>query len=135
MGFGLQEAGEFRPYLCETRQINQGEVKDVGRVDLEVDGLTVDALVATGYSRRLVLDLPLDVAEISEPPVGNVMKLGPLIPRSCSGIPVSRVECVLGLALRYVDQLQNQGSPGDDATAAGQEIAANDILEDRGLSR
>ena len=30
-----------------------------------------------------------------------------------------------------VDELQHQGSPGDDATAAGKEVSANNVLEYR----
>lgn len=93
------------PYLCETGQVNQCEVEDVRGVDLEVDGLTVDALVAAGYTRRLVLDLTLDIAKVSEPPVRDVMKLGPLVSRSCSRVPEAGIECVFSFVLGDVDQL------------------------------
>jgi hypothetical protein len=49
----------------------------VGGVDLEVDGLPVDALVGASNPGRLVLDLTLDVGKVCEFPVGDVVELGP----------------------------------------------------------
>lgn len=66
-------------HLCETGQVDQREVKDMRGVDLEVDRLAVDALVAASYARRLILDLSLDVAEVSEPPVRDMVELSPLV--------------------------------------------------------
>lgn len=75
------------------------------RIDLQVDRLTVDTLVAASYASRLVLDLSLDVAEVGKPPVRNVMELSPLVPRSRGRVPVAGIQRVLGLALGDVDQL------------------------------
>jgi hypothetical protein len=55
------------------------------RVDLEVDGLSVDALVVTGNTGRLVLNLALDVAKVVEPPVGDMVELCPLGTASSAG--------------------------------------------------
>lgn len=48
------------------------------RVDLEVDRLSVDALVCACHSRRLVLDFSLDIGEVCEASVGDVVELSPL---------------------------------------------------------
>jgi hypothetical protein len=58
------------------------------RIYLEVDGLAVDALVAAGYTRCLVLNFPLDIAKVCEFAVGDVMELGPLILAGCGRAPV-----------------------------------------------
>lgn len=65
-------------YLGQTRQIDEGQVEDVGGVDFEVNGLAVDAFVVSSDPGRLVLNLSLDVGEVCEPPVGDVGELGPL---------------------------------------------------------
>lgn len=49
----------------------------MGGIDLEVDGLSVDALVRAGHTRGLVLDLTLDIREVCELPAGDVMELCP----------------------------------------------------------
>src|SRR4051794_28087197 len=105
-------------HLCQTRQVDESQVQDIRREDLEVYGLAVDALVAAGDSRRLVLDLALDVAEVGKPPVRDVMELGPLVPTSFVRVAVG-AHGVLLLIPRDVDQLENKRSPGDDAAAAG----------------
>jgi hypothetical protein len=50
----------------------------VGRIDLEVDGLSVNTLVVTGNPGCLILNLALDVAKVVEPPVGDMVELCPL---------------------------------------------------------
>ena len=49
------------------------------RVDLEVDGLSVDTLVGARHAGGLVLDLALNIAKVCELAAGNVVKLGPLV--------------------------------------------------------
>lgn len=58
------------------------------RVDLEVDGLSVDALVVAGNPGRLVFDLPLDVREVVEASSRDMMELGPLTlaRHACGGV-------------------------------------------------
>ncbi len=101
----------------------------------EVDGLAIDALVAPCHSCGLILDFPLDIAEVVEPPVGDVVKLGPLVPGGLSRVPVGRVRGVFRLVAGYVDQLQDEGPPGNDAAASGKKISAHDILKHRRLAR
>lgn len=55
------------------------------RVNLEVYRLAVDTLVVTSDPGCLVLDFTLDVGEIGEPPVGNMVKLGPFRTAGCAG--------------------------------------------------
>lgn len=122
--------------LCQSWQVNEREVQDVRRVDFQVDGLAVDALVASCNSRRLIFNFPLHIPKVGEPPVGNMVELCPLIPESLVGIPVASGKGVLGLILAGdVDQLQNQGPASHNATASGKEVSPNDVFEHRGFSR
>jgi hypothetical protein len=106
----------------------------MGGEDLEIYGLAVDALVAAGDPRRLVLDLALDVAEVGKPPVRDVVKFGPFIPARFVRVAVG-AHGVLLFIPGDVDELENERSPGDDAAAAGKEISADDVLEHRRLAR
>lgn len=97
--------------------------------NLEVDGLAINALIASRNSRSLIFDFPLDIAKIGEPPVGDVVKLGPFVPSSLSRVPVGGVRVVLALFAWDVDELQNERPPSNDAAATGEEISADDVLE------
>lgn len=48
------------------------------RVDFEVNGLSVDALVAASNPGGFIFNLSLDIGKVIEPPVGDVMELSPL---------------------------------------------------------
>lgn len=48
-------------------------------IDLEVDGLPVDALVVSCYPRGLILDLALDLGEVVELPPWNMEELSPFL--------------------------------------------------------
>jgi len=87
--------------------------------DLEVDGLAIDAFVVAGDPRGLVLNFPLNIAEIVEPPVRDMMKLSPFIRGSLGGVPVAGRYAVLGVVFGDIDQLENERSSGDDAASAG----------------
>ncbi len=124
-----------RAYLCQAWEIDQGQVQDKGRVDLEVDGLAVDALVVTGNACRLVLNLPLDVGEVGEAAVGNVVELCPLGAARRGGRSVRVAGRIRGVViLGDVDELEDQGPPCNDAAAAGQKVATDNVFEDRGLA-
>lgn len=101
----------------------------------EVDRLAIDALVAPRDSCCLVLDLPLDIAKIVESPVGDMMELSPLIRGGLGWIPVAHVRGIFGLVAGNIDELQNKGSPSNDAATTGEEISADDVFEDRRLAR
>ena len=47
------------------------------RVDFQVDRLSIDALIVASYSRRLVLDFPLDIREVRKSSIRDMMELGP----------------------------------------------------------
>lgn len=87
-------------------------------VDLEVDRLTIDALVVTSDPGRLILDFTLDIGKVCESPARYVYELSPLRSASSCGrfvgitLGVGRI-----LVLGHVDQLQDQRSTGADATA------------------
>ena len=92
------------------------------RVDFEVDGLSVDALVASCYPGRLVLDLPLDLAEVVKFTARDVTKLAPLV---LTGYTGGGVWYVYLITLRLVipvawniDELKNEWSAGDNAASA-----------------
>ncbi len=108
-------------------------------VDLQVDGLPVDALVVSCYPRCLGLNLAPDLCKIIEPLAGNVQKLSPLLLSCYTGRGVRHVYLItlfgiLALA-REVNQLENERSPRYDATASREKVPADDVLEDRRFSR
>jgi hypothetical protein len=101
-------------------------------VDLEVDGLPIYAFVAPSYPRGLVLNLAFYIAKIVEPPIGNVMELGPFRPSCRAGRSVGiEMRVWDGIVVRDVDQLKNEWPSGNDATTAREEIPADNILKDR----
>jgi hypothetical protein len=108
------------------------------RVDLQVDGLTVDALVVSSNSGRLVLNLPLDLTEIVEATTGNVVELSPFVLTSNRGRGVWHVYLIalgsVGIT-GDVDELQNQRTTSDDAASSWKKVATNDVLQYRRLSR
>jgi hypothetical protein len=111
----------------------------MGRVDLEVYGLPIDALVVSCYPRRLVLDFASNLAEVIELASCNVKELCPFLLLACyaRGRVWDVDFIVLGLVVavaRDVDQLENKRSPCHDTTSSREEISANDILEYRRLS-
>jgi hypothetical protein len=109
----------------------------VGGVDLQADRLPADALVVSCYPRRLVLDLTLHLLEVVELPAGDVEELGELLLAGYAGRGMWHVDLIVFVFFAFardVDELQNERSAGDDAAATGQEIFADDVLEDRGFS-
>ena len=85
-------------------------------VDLEVDGASVDPLVAAGNPRCLGLDFAANVGKVKETPVGlmeEFSKLGSL-GRGCR-LGRFRIVIVGG----DVDELEDQRTTSDDARAAG----------------
>lgn len=92
----------------------------MGRVNFQVDGLACDALVVTGDTSGLVLDFTLDVAEVGEATIGDVVELCPLAGPRNVGIPLRDMggNSSLSLLVRNVDELEDQGSTSDDATAS-----------------
>lgn len=79
------------------------------RVDLQVYGLPVDALVVACYPRGLSFDLTLNLGEIVEPAAGNMVKFGPfLLPCYTRGSMRDMHFMVVGLVValaREVDEL------------------------------
>jgi len=120
--------------LCKTGEVNQGQVQDVGRKNLEVDGLAVYALIGACHSCGLILDLALDVFKICEAPVWDVMELGPFIPSSLPRDAIAGRRVIFSVVLRDIDELQDKGSASDDAGATRQEVSPNDVLQHRGLA-
>ena len=125
-------------YLCKTRQIDQGQAQNMRRVDLEVDRLSIDAFVITRYPSRLCFDLALDLGEVVEPPSGLVEELAPFLLSCDAGRGVRNVDfvvCGLVFAVAWeVDELQDEWPPCNDATSTRQEVPADDVLQNRGLS-
>lgn len=124
--------------LGQTWQIDQCQAQNVRRVDLEIDGLSIDAFVASSNARSLCLNFSPHVVEIIPFPSGNMVELCPFL-LSCNAswsmwnmnFVVSR--SVVSVAW-YVDELENQGASGNNATSSRQEISAYNVLEDRRLS-
>lgn len=107
------------------------------RVDLEIDGLTVDALVVARYPSSLVLNLAPHFTKVEELPPRNVQELGPFILAcdACGGVrDVDLVALGLLAVTGDVDELEDERAASDDAAATGKEISANNVLEDRRLA-
>lgn len=125
-------------YLGQTRQIDEGQAENVRRVDLEVDGLAVDALVVACYSGCLGLDLAPDVVEVEEPSARDVKKLSPLLGTMSSGRCVTHVYLVIVVFVfalaGEVDELEDERPSSDDAAATGKKVPADNVLEHRRLS-
>ena len=97
------------------------------RVDFEVYWLPVDALVVASYSRRLVLDFPLDILKLRKSSIRDVVELGPFWLCGHSGRCVGFWRVVIGWD---IDELENEWSPSHDPTTTGQKVSTNDVFED-----
>lgn len=108
----------------------------MGRVDFEIDGLARDALVVTSDTSGFVLDLTLDIAKVGEAAVGNMIELCPFAGSRGRVIPLRSVGGGggFGVLVRDIDELEDQRSTSDNATASRQEISTNNVLEDGGFA-
>jgi len=106
----------------------------VGRVDFQIHGLPVYALVAARYPCSLGLDLAFHLCEVIPPSAWDVVELCPFI------LPCNSSWCmrfmyfivVRSVALTgKIDELEYKGPPCDDAAASREKIPANDVLEYR----
>lgn len=127
------DAVRMGTHLRKTWQVDQGQAQDVGRVDFEVNGLSVDALVVACYSRRLILNLPFHFTEVVEAATHHVVELGPLILTSNTCGSVWDIDLI---AIRFVvsgawniDELQNQRPARDNAASSGQKVPSYYVLE------
>lgn len=102
-------------------------------VDFEVYGLSINALVVSSNSCRLVLNLALHILEFREPPIRYVMEFGPLglCSNGSCGVRFRRIVIVRG----DVDKLEDEGSASNNATTTREKVSADYVLEDWGLSR
>lgn len=132
---GIKSLAGGAAYLGQAGKINEGQVENMRRVDFQVDGLSVDSLVGTGDARRLIFDLALDIGKVVETSIGNVVELCPL-GTSRSGGRAETVLCSVGgvLVLGNVDELQDKRATGNNTTASGQEISADNVLQDGRLA-
>lgn len=102
------------------------------RVDLEVDGLSVDALVASSDPGRLVLNFPLDLMKVVEAASGYVIELAPLILAGDRSWSVWHMDLVAVRPVRGagdVDELQNQGATSDNAASSREKIAPDNVFQ------
>lgn len=95
-----------------------------------------DALVVTGDTSGLVLDLAFDIAEVGEAAVGDMVELGPFTGSRGGVVPLGGVVGGGGFSVlvRDVDELEDQRSTSDNATASRQKISTDNVLEDGGLA-
>lgn len=101
------------------------------RVNLEVDGLSVDSLVTASDASRLVLDLTLHIAKVCVAAADNVMKLGPLGRAGLGRVAIVGIGVLYRLFGLDVNELEDERSARDDAAATREEVAADNILKDR----
>ena len=129
----LQRAGAL--YLGQTRQINECQAQHVRRVDLEINGLSVDSLVVSCYPRGLVLDLASDLGEVVVSPPRDVQELSPLLLPSNTRWGMRDVNFIVLVGIvafaGEVDELEDERSSSDDAATSGQEVSTDDVLEHR----
>jgi hypothetical protein len=108
------------------------------RVDLQVNGLPIDALVVPCYPSCLRLNLPSDLLKIVISSPGDVVKLGPLLLSFDASRCVRDMNLVVAWLVvaiaRKVDELENERPPRYDAAASWQEVSTNNVLQYRGLS-
>ncbi len=98
------------------------------RIDFEIYRLPIDALIIACYSRRLIFNFPLDVLEFRKSSIWYVVKLGPFWLCGYRGGCVGFWGIIVG---GDIDELENERSSSNDATATRQKVSANDIFEDR----
>jgi hypothetical protein len=129
--------GRNKTDLCETGQIDQGQTENMGRVDFQVHGLTVDALVVSSNSGRLVLNLSLDLAKVVEATTRDVVELSPFVLTSNRGRGVWHVDLIavwsVGVA-GDVDELQDKRTTSDDAASSWKKVTTDNVLQYRRLS-
>jgi hypothetical protein len=103
------------------------------RIDLEVDRLSVDALVAPRDARSLCFNLPFDLGEIKPSPAGNVVKFRPFLLAGDAGWCVRHVYFIGGgFVVPFagnVNELQNQRPSRNYAASPGQEVSADNVFE------
>lgn len=132
---GVKSLSGYAPHLCQSGKVHQRQVEDMGRVDLEVDGLSVNTLVGSGNSGGLVLNLALDVGEVVEASVGNVVELSPLgASRRVGGAEAILYGLWCVLILGNIDELQNEGASGANTAASRQKISADNVFENGRLA-
>lgn len=103
------------------------------RIDLEIDGLSIDAFVISCYPGGFCFDLPFNLGEIIKPPPRDVVKFCPFLLASDARRSMWDMDLVvdrLVVALTgNIDELKNQRSPRHDAASPGKKISADDVLE------
>jgi hypothetical protein len=104
----------------------------VRRVDFEIYGLSVYALVVSRYPCSFILNLTLDIRKFCEPSIWDVVEFCPLWLCCYTSRGMWFRSIVIG---GNIDELQNQRSSSDDTAATGEEVSPDDILEDGGFAR
>lgn len=97
----------------------------------QVDGLTVDALVVSGYPRRFVLNLTPNLSKVVELASRHVQELAPFLLFGCVCRCVWHVNLLLFVFVAVagkVDELQNERPASDDAVSSRKKVSTNDIL-------
>jgi len=103
------------------------------RVYLQVDRLSIDALVVSCYPGSLCLDLPFYLGKVIKSPPGYMMELSPFLLSSYTSGSMWDVDFIIGglvvsLAGK-IYELKNERSSSDDAASSRKEISADDVLE------
>ena len=107
-----------RRYLSDSRHVHEGQVDYLARENLHNDRVISYVLIFPGYSLSIDLNLLFNFREIEVFFTWSMAELRPW---------------ALGEA--RVHELNNGWSSCHDVGASGQEIDANDALEDTGLAR
>ncbi|KAH3678769.1 hypothetical protein OGATHE_000038 [Ogataea polymorpha] len=129
-------------HFRESRQVDQGQRQHVWRIDPQIDGHRADSGIFARLGLRLPHDLIPDIVEIVELLARQVQKLSPffsvvlcLVSLRVCGLDVNQIACSTLAVAAPVDQLQNQRPSSHNARSSRKELAANNVLQHRALSR
>jgi len=117
--------------FCQARQIDQRQAEHVGREDFQVDGLSIDALVISCYSRRFVLNLASDLGEVVKLASRHVEELAPFLLFGCACGCLWHVDLFLLVFVAVageVDELENERTAGDDAVSSWEKVSTDNVL-------
>lgn len=70
----VKDEADFR----QTREIDEGEIQDMGRKNFKVDGLSIDSFICASNSCRVVFNFSFHISEIPISSVRSMVELCPL---------------------------------------------------------
>ncbi len=121
-------------HLGDARQVNNGQVQHVWRINFEMDGQRRNSLVFSRETIGFIVNLLTNLIKVKEALVGHVEELTPLLIIVLTLELCLLVRCSGILVLWCVNELENEGTTSDDTGASGQEVSTDDIFENGALA-